>query len=414
MYDIGLLFCVSRDTYLLRTSSRFSAWPWSSSTAWPSGKRTTWRRRRAFFRQEKKRSNISTGVRPVLEEALRRTNPSQISIYAPPWYPYFPPVKRHAICLWRCREALRAGTFSRCRGIPYSFLYAMWPECLTDNLTGEDEELRLHGLCWCSSPPMGFLHPPPSRPSRHFHTPRQRTAAFSNSRAGLPPGVCGSVLCAPSSTLSISTCLPISISSFSSAASFLFLFFAALPSLSLSPSPLRSLLPCTEWLLQASSFLHLCHYRTVKRFVHSHSSRTSRPKTGIRDDSSFSDLLLRISIFSHAFVFNFPPVGDIWKERPGSFDMRALICLNPVPCLTQASRKSAQIGEPELDRGPVNHKGRGGGVQKRRRPCRKRTLQVSACAQVSDMWQCQSDMHSHQKDKINYFYKLFLTSGEDH
>lgn len=80
------------------------------------------------------------------------------------------------------------GTFSWCWGSIYSFLYAMWSECLTDNLTEEDEELRLHGLCWCSSPPMWFLHPPPSRPCRCSHTPWQKITAFSNSRAGLPPG----------------------------------------------------------------------------------------------------------------------------------------------------------------------------------------------------------------------------------
>lgn len=208
-----------------------------------------------------------------------------------------------------------------------------------------------------------FIHP--SKEQQLFLILQAFVQAF------LQVSVVLTVLCAPSSTLSISTYLPISISSFSSAASLFFatyLFFLLLCLLSLSPSPLRSLLRCTEWLLQASSFLHLCHYfSTVRRFVHSHSSRTSRPKTGIRDDSSFSDLLLR-STFSQAFVFNFPPVGDIWKERPGSFDMRALICLNPVPCLTQASRKSAQIGEPELDRGhnmAVNHKGRGGGGYKK-------------------------------------------------
>lgn len=71
--------------------------------------------------------------------------------------------------------------FLRCRGIVCSFLYAMWPECLTDNLTAEDEELRLHGLCWCSLPPSwgGSLHPPTfSRPSRLFCTPLGKINSF--------------------------------------------------------------------------------------------------------------------------------------------------------------------------------------------------------------------------------------------
>lgn len=151
----------------------------------------TWRRRHAFSRQ-KRWSNISTSIHPIWEEAEKKTNPSEISIYAPPWYPYFPPVKRHAICLWCCGVAPRAGTFSWCWGSIYSFLYAMWPECLTDNLTEEDEELSLHGLCWCSSPPMWFLHPTPSRPTSTLSDTLAEITAFSNSCAGLPPGFCGS------------------------------------------------------------------------------------------------------------------------------------------------------------------------------------------------------------------------------
>lgn len=44
-------FPFSRDIYLLRTSNRFLAWPWSSLTAWRFGRRMTWRRQRACFRQ---------------------------------------------------------------------------------------------------------------------------------------------------------------------------------------------------------------------------------------------------------------------------------------------------------------------------------------------------------------------------
>lgn len=62
--------------------------------------------------------------------------------------------------------------------------------------TEEDEELRLHGLCWCSSPLMWFLHPPPLTfdPFRCFHTPPgKKETAFCNFDAGLLlPGFCGS------------------------------------------------------------------------------------------------------------------------------------------------------------------------------------------------------------------------------
>lgn len=41
--------CFSRDTSLLKTSRGSLAWLWISSTVWPCGRRTTWRRRRGFF-----------------------------------------------------------------------------------------------------------------------------------------------------------------------------------------------------------------------------------------------------------------------------------------------------------------------------------------------------------------------------
>lgn len=138
----------------------------------------------------------------------------------------------------------------------------------------------------------------------------------------------------------------------------------------------------------------------------------SRPKTRMRDDSGFSDLLFK-STFSHNFVFNLPSIRDIKREHPGSFDMRAPIPLNVVPRLTQASCKSAQIGEPELHMGhdlAVNHRWDGGGDPAENIPHKR--LQVHT--KVSKMQHCQSDMYSLEKDKRNYFYKLFLTCGEAH
>lgn len=116
--------------------------------------------------------------------------------------------------------------FLRCRGIVCSFLYAMWPKCLTDNLTAEDGELRLHGLCWCSlSPSWGglcILPPSPVHLASFVH-PWARLTAFSYSCAGLPPGVCGSDWFMCSSTLSTLTYLSVFISSFWTAAYFWFL-----------------------------------------------------------------------------------------------------------------------------------------------------------------------------------------------
>lgn len=61
---------------------------------------------------------------------------------------YFPPIK----CLWSRREALCAGTAPRHRAArQLSVCSAVRAE--------ENEELRLHGLWWCSFPPMWFLSP---------------------------------------------------------------------------------------------------------------------------------------------------------------------------------------------------------------------------------------------------------------
>lgn len=118
--------------------------------------------------------------------------------------------------------------------------------------------------------------------------------------------------------------------------------------------------------------------------MHALSSWISRPRSGIRADASFSEKHLLMLLF-----LIFPSVRDIWKEQHGSFDRRALICWNPVPFLTQASHKSAQVGEPGMDRGcnmPVSYKGGevvGGLVKGRRRSPAENVLylfqQVQTC-----------------------------------
>lgn len=77
--------------------------------------------------------------------------------------------------------------------------------------------------------------------------------------------------------------------------------------------------------------------------------------------------------------------------------MHAPIRLTPVPLLTQQSHKSRQIGEPKLDGGhgdAVNHET---GSQKGR---------------VSN--ERQGHHQKKKKDNRNYFYKQFLSSGQDH
>lgn len=88
------VLCFCRDIYLLRTSNRFSAWPCRSLTAWPSGRRPIWRRRHVSFRKVSQEASVLCSTKPK-----NKRNPFEISIYAPLWYPYFPPVKRHATCL---------------------------------------------------------------------------------------------------------------------------------------------------------------------------------------------------------------------------------------------------------------------------------------------------------------------------
>lgn len=76
--------------------------------------------------------------------------------------PYFAAVKRHL--------PVTPGTFSQCWGSIYSFLYAMWSECLTDEPAEEDKELHLHGLVDAPCLPCGFCTLLLSHPSWRFHT----------------------------------------------------------------------------------------------------------------------------------------------------------------------------------------------------------------------------------------------------
>ena len=155
----------------------------------------------------------------------------------------------------RERRSVRGGeTFSQRRGSVSSFLYAMWPECLTDDLTGEDEELR---FAWPVLTLLAsrvvffffFLHPLPSPAiSMPPYTPK-----ITALRAFLQASVVQTLLCAPSSTssnLGSSLCCHFDCVSVST-----YHLFAALPFiLSLS---LRHFFPCTEVTVTLSKPVHL-------------------------------------------------------------------------------------------------------------------------------------------------------------
>lgn len=101
--------------------------------------------------------------------------------------------------------------------------------------------------------------------------------------------------------------------------------------------------------------------------------------------------------------------------------MHALIRLTPVPHLTQKSHKSRQIGEPELDGGHGNAVNHQMGSRKRRVKNKNEReggheenvqVHVHRCATCSS--NAATCIHIKKKDKRNYFYKLFLSSGQDH
>ncbi len=151
-------------------------------------------------------------------------------------------------------------------------------------------------------------------------------------QASLQVSVVLTVLCAPSSTLSVS------ISSFSLAAS---LFSLCEGLSSYLPLHIICLLLCLFSLAVSPSFLvsfpALSDCYTVKpvhfytlaitlgqwrdcRLVHTHCSSMPRPKTGIRGDSTFSDLLLKkhlIMRFCFQFSFMFFSVRQVVKDWLG-------------------------------------------------------------------------------------------------
>lgn len=211
----------------------------------------------------------------------------------------------------------------------------------------------------------------PARPSRRSHTPWQKKiTAFCNSRAGLPPGFCGSdcFLCAffYSVYLDLSPCFYLEFFTHS-----LFVFTLrgfimlsvyisfVLPFLSCCLSIILSCSPCTEFIF---TFLHPCHYfRTVKRlqscthWLLKHVKAKDRDKKLLQLLWSFTSKTVKAPY--HTLLFSIS--SSIREDWLGSFDMPALIRLNAVPYLTQAPCKSAQIGEPRLDRGhnmAVNHR----------------------------------------------------------
>lgn len=144
------MLCFSRDTYLLRTSNRFSGWPWSSSTAWPSGKRTTWRSRHAFSRQKKATKQHLNKQLSCLEGSNKKTTHLKYLYMHHHDTPYPPPVKCHALCLW-CQECVLCVCNAEAASIAFFV-------CDVVRMFDWQPHTRGRGAafawpCWCSSPP---------------------------------------------------------------------------------------------------------------------------------------------------------------------------------------------------------------------------------------------------------------------
>lgn len=145
-------------------------------------------------------------------------------------------------------------TFSRHRGSVSSFLYAMWPECLTDDPTEEDEELRFAWpvLTLLASRVVSASSPLPGHLDASIH-PR------NNSFAGLPTGFCGSdcFMCAflYFVNLGLSLCCHFDHRSFIILSVSTYHLFAALPFLSRCLSVISPLHQVTVTLSKPVHFL---------------------------------------------------------------------------------------------------------------------------------------------------------------
>lgn len=170
----------SRDTFLLRTSSGFSAWPWSSLTAWPYGRRTTWRRRRAFFRQKK---NQHLNKQPPCLGGNGKENHPLWNIYI-------------CIAMIPLLSTCKTASATERRSLPEHFHHveaASIAFCMRCGayvwLTTLQKRTRSCVCMACVDAPRfpcGFCNPPP--PILMLSYTLAKITAFSKSRAGLPPG----------------------------------------------------------------------------------------------------------------------------------------------------------------------------------------------------------------------------------
>lgn len=156
-----------RDIYLLRTSNRFLAWPWSSLTAWRFGRRMTWRRQRAYFNKVEQGKTTTTttatlktsqqaSVCPIpSEEASHGPDPTQISLTHSTMIALTSrTIKCHAICLRYHRKVLPVRTFSAMpKASPVAFCMQCGPKCPDwGPHRGGHGAAFLHGLYCRSSP----------------------------------------------------------------------------------------------------------------------------------------------------------------------------------------------------------------------------------------------------------------------
>ena len=188
----------------------------------------------------------------------------------------------------------------------------MCSECLTDNSTDEDEELRLHGLCWCSSSA--------SPPSPCFQTPWPNIRIQNNCGAGLSPASCvpECLMCSFLYSVRPDICMFF----YQQLVCFIICFYITLFCFSHFPLLLSlHYLKCSF----IKSFNCNRYFKAVRR------PQTWRTKMRIRKTWSLSSKTVKKHLIIHCV-----PRWEFWYV---------------FPYLTQASCKSALIGEPRLDRG---------------------------------------------------------------
>lgn len=305
----------------------------------------TWRRRHAFFRQK---NNAKQNLKKYREEnKIQKKAPSEISIYAPPWYSFFLLSTSKTPCLWSHRGTLRGHSFTKLRRASIAFYMQCGPNVWLTTLW----RLRSCVCMACADAPCllcGFcIDPWPSHmPVLSYSIKKQQLFPILM-QAFLQVSVVWNVLCAPSFNLSIDLFL------FLYRVCFLFVRFCHLVSFYISPvcCAAFSLLLCLLLAIGYCYIFKTVHFYTLAitlgQWRDCRHSLFKHVKVKDRDKKKqkICDVLLQNCQKSphHLLFLVFLLVLFNQRSWLHSFDMRALVHLNVAPYLTQASHKSAQI-----------------------------------------------------------------------